>query len=243
MNLVIEQGNSTTKAAIFSEEKLVDSFVFHKFNPAVFQALHNQFPVQRSIFSTVRDLSDDLTAYLSENRADILTLSHETPLPIRLAYDTPETLGKDRIAAVAGANYLQPRKNALIIDAGTAITFDFIDATGLYHGGNISPGMTTRFRALHEYTSKLPLLSESEQTPMIGKSTVTAIQAGVTNGIIFEINGYIDYFKGLYPDLFVFLTGGHSFYFERRLKSSIFADVNLVLMGLNRILNYNVEKE
>ena len=110
-----------------------------------------------------------------------------------------------------------------------------------YRGGNISPGMTTRFKALNHFTRKLPLLSEPEEVPQLGDDTQSAIQAGVVNGIIYEMDGYISELRQKYPDLLVFLTGGHSFYFERRLKNSIFADINLVLTGLNRILEYNVE--
>ena len=101
--------------------------------------------------------------------------------------------------------------------------------------------MTTRFRALNHFTKKLPLVTEEDDIPLIGRSTETAIQAGVVNGIVYEMDGYFDELKVKYPDLLVFLTGGHSFYFERRLKNSIFADINLVLTGLNRILEYNVE--
>ena len=127
------------------------------------------------------------------------------------------------------------------IDAGTAITYELIDASGSYLGGNISPGMTTRFRALNLFTEKLPLVVEQEYIPLVGTDTETAIQAGVVNGIVCEMDGYIEMLRLNYPNLLVFLTGGHSFYFERRLKNSIFADINLVLTGLNRILEYNVE--
>ena len=170
-------------------------------------------------------------------------LDERVALPVKIGYETPETLGKDRLAAVVGATYLRPGRNILIIDAGTAITYELVEASGLYKGGNISPGMTTRFRALHQFTSRLPLVMETEEIPLVGTSTGMAIRAGVVNGIVYEMDGYIDTLKAKYPDLLVFLTGGHSFYFERRLKNSIFADINLVLIGLNRILEYNVEDE
>jgi type III pantothenate kinase len=131
----------------------------------------------------------------------------------------------------------------LVIDAGTAITYELLEASGKYKGGNISPGMTTRFKALNQFTKKLPLVSETEDVPFLGRDTTSAIQAGVVNGIVFEMDGYIDALKVEYPSLLVFLTGGHSFYFERRLKNTIFADINLVLTGLNRILEYNVENK
>ncbi|MGL4492132.1 MAG: type III pantothenate kinase, partial [Tannerellaceae bacterium] len=157
-------------------------------------------------------------------------------------YKTPNTLGRDRLAAVVGAHSIKPGHNLLVIDAGTAITYEFLNAEGCYMGGNISPGMKTRFKALNYYTQKLPLLNEDGDTPDLGDSTETAIRSGVVNGVVFEIDGYINSLRSKYSDLFVFLTGGHSFYFERRLKNSIFADINLVLIGLNTILDYNVEK-
>ena len=116
-----------------------------------------------------------------------------------------------------------------------------VEAGGIYKGGNISPGMTTRFRALNAFTKKLPLVTEEDEIQLVGSSTKTAIQAGVVRGIVWEMDGCIDELKEKYPDLLVFLTGGHSFYFESRLKNSIFADINLVMTGLNRILEYNVE--
>ena len=145
------------------------------------------------------------------------------------------------MAAAVGANYLEPGKDLLVIDAGTAITYELIEASGAYLGGNISPGMTTRFKSLNFYTKNLPLVTEQEEVPLLGTNTESAIQAGVVNGIVYEMDGYIEKLRIKYPNLLVFLTGGHSFYFESRLKNSIFADINLVLTGLNRILEYNVE--
>jgi type III pantothenate kinase len=173
-----------------------------------------------------------------------IILDERTPLPIKVQYQTPQTLGKDRLAAVVGASFLQPEKDILVIDAGTAITYELIEASGIYLGGNISPGMSIRFKALNHFTGKLPLVQEEkEEVPLIGFSTKTAIQAGVVKGIIYEMDGYINELRSRYPELLVFLTGGHSFYFERRLKNTIFANINLVLTGLNRILEYNVENK
>ncbi|MDR2860026.1 MAG: type III pantothenate kinase, partial [Mediterranea sp.] len=126
-----------------------------------------------------------------------------------------------------------------VIDAGTAITYEFIDAKGQYHGGNISPGMQMRFKALHHYTERLPLIQSDGDAPPVGVSTETAIRSGVLKGIEYEMMGYITKFRDKYPDLLVFLTGGDAFSFDTRVKSIIFADKFLVLKGLNRILNYN----
>ena len=188
--------------------------------------------------STVTDVHPDIINLLSSRLTEFILLDENTPLPICIEYKTPQTLGKDRIAAVVGAMQMQPGKDVLVIDAGTAITYDLLDATGCYRGGNISPGMTMRFKALNHYTKRLPLLDENGDIPVIGYDTETAIRSGVISGIIKEIDAYLDEYKLRYPDILFFLTGGHSFYFETRLKNSIFADENLVLKGLNEILNY-----
>ncbi|WP_280748176.1 type III pantothenate kinase [Parabacteroides sp. PF5-9] len=241
MNLIIEQGNTSTKVGIYNKGQLEVSLTYNVFDLSVVTSLLETYSPTNGILSTVTGISDDVILFLKEKLPAFILLNEHVSLPITIGYETPETLGKDRLAAAVGANYLQPGKDILVIDAGTAITYEVIEASGLYLGGNISPGMTTRFRALHEFTKKLPLVNEKEEVPLIGVNTRSAIQAGVVHGIIFEMDGYIDKLKAKYPDLLVFLTGGHSFYFERRLKNCIFADINLVLMGLNRILEYNVE--
>lgn len=241
MNLIIDQGNASSKVAVFDKGRLITSFVYKEFNVEAVTSLLEKFDFTNGILSTVIDTDEELLRFLNVKLKRFVFLDEKVSLPVSVEYETPETLGRDRLAAVVGGIYLRPGQNLLIIDAGTAITYELVDSTGKFLGGNISPGMTTRFKALHTFTKKLPLLMEPEVVPLIGDSTKSAIQAGVVNGIIYEMDGYIDSLKKKYPDLFVFLTGGHSFYFETRLKNSIFADVNLVLIGLNRILEYNVE--
>lgn len=241
VNLIIEQGNTSTKVAIYAESNLKASFVYKTFDKSKLKPLFDVYSLDKGIYSTVADVDEDLIAYLKECLSCFIYFDNDVRLPITIKYKTPHTLGKDRIAAVVGAYYLQPNRNILIIDAGTCITYELLEASGSYLGGNISPGMTTRFKALNDYTKKLPLVNEREEVPCWGTCTEDAIRAGVVNGIVFEMDGYIDKAKELYSDVLVFLTGGHSFYFESRLKNSIFADINLVLTGLNRILEYNVE--
>lgn len=241
VNLIIEQGNTSSKVAVYNGKRMEASFVFKKFDVEVISGIFKKYPLTKGIFSTVIDKDDELVAYLETNLRNFVFLDETVPLPITVQYKTPKTLGRDRLAAAVGANYLQPGKDLLVIDAGTAITYELVDASGAYLGGNISPGMTTRFKALNQFTKKLPLVVEQEEIPLVGTDTETAIQAGVVNGIVCEMDGYIEKLRLKYPNLLVFLTGGHSFYFERRLKNSIFADINLVLTGLNRILEYNVE--
>lgn len=241
MNLIIEKGNTAVKIAVFDHETMLASSVYEHLKKSDLISFFEKYPLVNGILSTVTDFDNELIALLEEHMACFVCLNEQTRLPITIQYDTPETLGKDRIAAVTGANFLQPDSNILVIDAGTAITYDVIEASGTFIGGNISPGMTTRFRSLNAFTKRLPIIKEREVVPLLGSDTETAILAGVVNGIVYEMDAYIADLRNVYPELFVFLTGGHSFYFERRLKNSIFAAINLVLIGLNRILEYNVE--
>ena len=241
MNLIVEQGNSATKIAVFHQGKMVFSSVYKDFNNSDVIGLLDKYPLKNGILSTVIETKKELISCLDDRLKCFYYFDEYMRLPIDIHYQTPDTLGKDRIAAAVGANFLQPEKDLLIIDAGTAVTYEVVTASGIYLGGNISPGMSTRFQALNLFKSQLPLLSETEDVPFLGSSTETAIIAGVVNGMVLEMDGYIDELRKIYSGLYVFLTGGHSFYFEKRLKNTIFAVLNLVLIGLNRILEYNVE--
>jgi type III pantothenate kinase len=242
VNLIVEQGNTSIKIALFNNDRIVSSFFKDKNDSLWLPEIIERYHPEKGIMCSVVDRDEPLSTALSEQLPYFLWLDERIPTPLHIEYKTPDTLGKDRLAAAVGANFLQPGKNGLVIDAGTAITYEVVEASGVYKGGNISPGMTTRFRSLHQYTKRLPYVTEKEAVPQIGTDTESAILAGVVNGMVFEMDGYIDQMKAQYGDIFVFLTGGHSFYFERRLKNSIFADANLVLVGLNRILDYNARK-
>lgn len=242
MNIIIDQGNTATKVALFEDGVQKLRLKYADFTAEDFLKLKENHTFKGGIFSSVKKHIDThLITCLRETIPSFLIFDHTLKLPIDIAYKTPNTLGMDRLAAVVGATHKCPDKNILIIDAGTAITYELVEASGLYVGGNISPGMNTRFKALHDYTDMLPLLKEENNVPLIGTSTDSAIQAGVVNGIIYEMDGYIDALRNEYPDLLVFLTGGHSIYFETKLKNSIFADTNLVMMGLNRLIDYNAK--
>ena len=206
VNLIIEQGNTSTKVAIYAEGNLKASFVYKTFDKSKLKPLFDVYSLDKGIYSTVADVDEDLIAYLKECLSCFIYFDNDVRLPITIKYKTPHTLGKDRIAAVVGAYYLQPNRNILIIDAGTCITYELLEASGSYLGGNISPGMTTRFKALNDYTKKLPLVNEREEVPCWGTCTEDAIRAGVVNGIVFEMDGYIDKAKELYSDVLVFLT-------------------------------------
>jgi len=242
MNLCIDQGNSSTKVAVFNQDSLVEQFNYDSFDLDILSALQEKFDFRNCILSSVRSDNVELIQGLESRFGTFIQLSHNTSIPIENLYKTPETLGKDRLAAVIGAAYLKPETDILVIDAGTAITYDFIDSEHKYRGGNIAPGINLRLRSLHEFTQKLPLVAAQTESDFLGKDTNSAILSGTIYGIVFEIDGYINTLKIKYPKLSTFLTGGSTFYFDNKLKSAIFVEKNLVLIGLNRILQYNVQK-
>jgi type III pantothenate kinase len=167
-------------------------------------------------------------------------LRHTLPLPITNHYATPATLGVDRLAGACGARQMFPGSNCLVIDAGTCITYDFLDAGGSYLGGGISPGLHMRFQAVHTFTKKLPLVQAVDNINLIGNSTEQCIQSGVIHGVLEEVQGIIRQYREKFEDLKVILCGGDTHFFENQLKASIFAVPELVLSGLNSILIYNV---
>jgi len=241
MNLVTDIGNTLTKLAVFNKSEMIYFNKTDIITEEIFKELITQFKtINKAFISTVSDIPDALITKLNDNKIKTYIFDTATQLPFINKYKTPETLGKDRIAAVAGAYYLYPGNNVLIVDAGTAITFDLINSKGEYLGGNISPGLDMRFKALNQYTSKLPLLKSETDFSLIGESTNQAIINGVQNGLIFEIEGYIKSLKTTYTDLIILITGGNAQFFEYRLKKSIFVVSNLTLIGLNTILEHNV---
>jgi len=239
MNLVIDIGNSSVKTGCFNKGDLISSAVEDDFTPQKAAELIRRFHARKCIISSVRDHDRPLMEFLQHNIPYLIDLSHTTPVPFRNLYHTPEWLGKDRIAAAAGAYKTFPGTHSLIIDMGTAITIDILTSGGEYMGGNIAPGLMMRFRALHSFTSQLPLLERDEFSVDPGKDTRSAIVNGVQMGILYEITGYMDHFSGQYPGLKVILTGGDADFFADKLKKPIFVIPNLVLCGLNFILDYN----
>jgi len=199
--------------------------------------------LNQAILSSVKPVEEELIQFLSKNFELFIELDQHTPLPIENLYETPETLGKDRIAAAVGANELFPRQNVLIIDAGTAITYDVVSEKNEFLGGNISPGLQMRFKALNQFTGKLPLINYSDEFQLIGRNTEEAIRAGVQNGILYEIERTIETFNRNYENLQIVMTGGDSIFFDKKLNYSIFVHFNLTLIGLNRILEHNAKKK
>ena len=242
MNLAIDVGNTRVKIAVFEKDKLVELFVFQKTKIlSEIKEILKKHEISVGIMSNVASISDSKLKKLKD-LVHIQVISSFTEVPFKNLYETPKTLGVDRIALVAGAVSQFSGHNILVIDAGTCITFDFVNSEGEYLGGAISPGLKMRFNSLNYFTANLPLLEIDELTDFIGKNTKESINSGVINGAIQEIDGVINQYNKKFLDLTVVLTGGDTNFLAKQLKSSIFANQNFLLQGLNRILIHNTEK-
>ena len=237
--LIIDFGNTFQKVAGFNGSIILELEKYDNISLSQIKDFVAKYPdIKSCILSSVIETPIDIINWLKK-KFFFIELSHHTPIPITNKYGSPDTLGKDRLAAAIGAYSLAPNQNVLSIDTGTAIKFDFVTKNGEYLGGSISPGLYLRFKALHTFTAKLPLVEYNNVHELIGDDTKTSILSGVMNGAIAEINTFIDNYRLRYSDLKIFITGGESIYFERYIKNYIFADSNLVLIGLNEILKFN----
>lgn len=240
MNLVIDVGNTLVKMAVFEEGQIVykKNCIKQDLLKELSEVTFAFKDIGNCIVSAVGKLSQAQLKKLDEYFT-VIELSHNSVVPFTNAYGTPETLGVDRIALVSAAAKGYPKKNVLIIDAGSCITYDFLDETNTYLGGGISPGITMRYNALNTFTSGLPLLDTHAPKELIGNSTATSIHSGVVYGVLHEIDGFIDAYLEQFRDLTVILTGGDAHFLLDRLKNDIFANSNFLLVGLNQILELN----
>ena len=242
MNLVVDIGNTRTKITLFNHGEEMITIPLDEMLPNHIDLLFEEHPsIDKAIICSVRDYSPELKLNLQKKVSTFIELDQNTPLPVENLYASKDTLGKDRIAAVAGAAYLYPGQNVLVIDAGTAITYDLLNNSNQYLGGNISPGLRMRYKALHQFTDRLPDVEYCYFPGLYGQTTEEAIQAGVQHGIIFEVDSAISRFKEFYNNLYVIITGGDSKIFDMKLKNSFFVNYNLIAIGLNRILEHNGE--
>ncbi len=241
MNLAVDIGNSRIKAAAF-DRKVINSIVtFSKGDESQFvNWLASQPAFEYSIVSSVVEDIQSTLALIKPMKANFM-MHHVLPIPIINQYETPDTLGLDRLANAVAAVAMYSSHPVLVIDAGTCLKIDFISQEGEYKGGSISPGLLMRLQSLHTFTSKLPLIEAKLPASLTGASTQESILNGVVNGMLFEMEGFITTHKALNAELKVLLTGGDTLFFEKRLKSSIFVAPNLALQGLNEILLFNAE--
>ena len=227
--------------------KLINHFIYKQFSSSDVERLFDLYDISDSIISSVVNIEAAVVNTLNRRSQHFVLFDHMTPVPIINQYDTPQTLGLDRLAAAVGAKHICPNENLLIIDAGSAITYDFVTAEGAYIGGNIAPGVKMRFTILQRMTKKLPLVEaeENELIPLFGKNTRDAIAAGVIRGIAYEVKGYMRTLNEKMPHFQTFLTGGHAPFILNNVRSSrtekrdIHYEKNLVLIGLNEILMFN----
>jgi len=238
-HISIDIGNTLSKVGIFKEGILLHNASFKNEDLQGIKAYVLANQAEHIILSSVAKSSIELINCLKDS-APIIELSHETSLPFSNNYQTPQTLGMDRVAGIAGAMHFYPETNCLVIDAGTCNTYDFVSKEGIYQGGSISPGLHMRLKAMHEFTGKLPLLNYQEIEDWIGKDTQTSMLTGVIWGMVNEINGFIARYDEAFGDLKVIITGGDAPKFVKHLKKNVFAEPNLLLFGLNKILKINV---
>jgi len=240
MNLIIDVGNSFIKFALFDANKLID-FKSEKINEweTALENFINGRRIKKIIFSTVSIDSDILLAKLLLI-APVLKMSTHLKFPINIKYKSIETLGTDRLCGTIGALVLYGKTNTLVIDCGTCITYNFLEGGKDFIGGSISPGIELRYKALHSFTKNLPYLETKGKKPqLLGSDTNSSIESGVLNGVLFEMDGTIDQYKLKFGLINVILIGGNHTYFANNLKNTTFAHPNLVLIGLNDILEYN----
>ena len=229
------------------EGKMVKHLIYKSFSSADVERLFDLYDITDSIISSVVDIEAAVVNTLHRRSQHFVLFDHNTPVPIINRYDTPETLGQDRLAAAVGAKTLCPAENLLIIDAGSAITYDFVSEEGEYMGGNIAPGVKMRLTMLQRMTKKLPLVEveENELIPLFGTNTRDAIAAGVVRGIAYEVKGYMRTLAEKVPHFRTFVTGGHAPYILNNVRSSrsekreLRHEKYLVLIGLNEILRFN----
>ena len=243
MNLIIDVGNSFVKLAVFYDGKLKHKQIVElEYILEEIDVLRSEYSnINRAIISSVGKIKKRDIKAINEY-FDLLVLDSETKLPFDNLYKTPKTLGVDRIALVCASVKILPREDVLIIDAGTCITFDFVNSKNAYLGGAISPGLNMRYQSLNNLTANLPLLKAAIPNDVIGNSTEESIHSGVVNGILNEIDGAIEMYKSKYSDLTVILTGGDAKFLSKQLKSSIFANSNFLLEGLDYILQFNTNE-
>ena len=236
MNLTIDIGNTRTKVAVFENGQFVREEKFENARPQHLLDVLSKYHPERMAYCSVAAENPELEAALRTLPYPVLHVTGQTPAPVQVCYRTPDTLGADRLAAVVGAVTLQPQTDLLVVDAGTCITYDFVEASGRYLGGNISPGVEMRLEALNRRTARLPRNDVDRDTPHLGYDPHTAIRAGVVRGIGYELQGCIRHWQKRYPGLRIFLTGGDRFAFSDAVRQNILTDSHLVARGLNRLL-------
>lgn len=238
MHLAVDLGNTTAKIGLFDDNQLLTTYAPVSLDDVI--RLVQETPVSHAVVCSVNQDATGWQQALQPFITSVWVLNHQLPVPLRLRYQTPQTLGADRVAAVCGAKVLYPAKTCLVMDVGTCLTYDLVDIDNLHWGGSISPGLRMRFRAIHAFTARLPLLEPEPAPELIGVTTKDAILSGVINGMTAEMEGIIRKYGENFPEMRVLFCGGDAKFFENSVKEPIFVIPELVLIGLNRIIQHNV---
>ena len=238
MNLVLDVGNSLLKIALFEKSELIQKFKFSENYKKNTEDIISKYKVTHSIISNVGRIDDSIINILKES-TNLLLVSNQLKIPFKNLYKSKNTLGQDRLALVSAAAFNFPNENVLIVDVGSCITYDFKNNNNEYLGGGISPGISMRFKSLNTFTSNLPLIDFDSIYQLIGNNTKNSITSGVVNGTISEINGIIQQYREEFKNIRIILTGGDSNFLLKRIKNTIFADRNFLLIGLNKLLEDN----
>ncbi|MGB0861353.1 MAG: type III pantothenate kinase [Saprospiraceae bacterium] len=239
MQLIIDIGNTRTKIVLFEKGQIVSRYYPKSFNIKWLEDLKSKQPFDSAILSSVNHDNHGVENWLAQS-CFFIKLTHTTAIPIKNNYKTPQTLGKDRLAAAVGAFALYPQKNCLVVDAGTCMTYEWLSEAGIYKGGNIAPGIEMRFRAMHEFTAKLPLVGKQRLSDWIGFNTETALQMGGQMGAVLEIEGFVARYEREYGSIQLILTGGDAATIAEHLDIENFIiNEDIVLIGLYKILKYN----
>ena len=238
MNLVLDVGNSLLKIALFEKSELIQKFKFSGNYKRNIEDIISKYKVTHSIISNVGRIDDSIINILKES-TNLLLVSNQLKIPFKNLYKSKNTLGQDRLALVSAAAFNFPNENVLIVDIGSCITYDFKNNNNEYLGGGISPGISMRFKSLNTFTSNLPLIDFDSIYQLIGNNTKNSITSGVVNGTISEINGIIQQYREEFKNIRIILTGGDSNFLLKRIKNTIFADRNFLLIGLNKLLEDN----
>ena len=244
MILTVDVGNTRIKAAVFEGDILLQHFVFVKeeLQINIKNILKKFTNTAHLVVASVGNVAKE--SFLEfEKEVEVHFVSHNDHFPFVNGYETPQTLGIDRMVLAAGATLQFPGQNRLVIDAGTCVTFDFINESDEYLGGAIAPGLQLRYKSLHDFTAKLPLLSLESPEAVVGRSTTESIHSGVVNGLVYEIDGFIDEYRAICSNFIIILTGGDTEFLAKRLKNTIFANSNFLIESLNQTFQYKIKND
>ena len=236
--LCLDFGNTRLKTALFENGNLKEVIVLNNDPVLHLQQIVQQYQPAASILSSVVNHDVQIEGLL-KTKTKFHKLNNQSKLPFTIPVGKPETVGADRLAIAAASVFLFPNNNNLVIGLGSCITYNFINQSHELVGGSISPGMEMRFKAMHHFTAKLPLVTTDWNVPLIGYDTKTNLQTGVVLGMAKEIDGMIEAYSEKFGNFNAVLTGGDIAIFEPHLKSKIFADPDLIFKGLYAISQIN----